>query len=523
MYNIIGSGNAGDADVSRIPWWKFIALGVVFFLWLCTESPGHNWGGDFSHYLLHAVNLVEGRPYADIGYIQNAFSFVGPAVYPPVFPVVLAPVYFFLGLDWIALKAVVVIAFSLALYLVTSLQGNKLGKMHQLAIIIFLALNPYFWWLKDQILSDFLFLLTGLAMLSLLDKRYIKEKGGYRDIKNKNWGFAVPMGLLLYLSFATREIGIVFIPAVLFFELFHFKKISLVTCVALLIFLGLAGIQSVGLKAPAADSEMNGRIAELARDQGVDGENVSNSDYFNLNITNMGKQVVRYASEMRVLWPETENIFVKTASWIAFLLALLVTFAAYIRAVLSGPGMLEVFVAGYLAVLVLFSGFQGLRYLVPLIPIFLFYAFTFHHQLLHSRYRKIMIVIAAFFAGTTAISYASSYDVYLDRQNHGITSPDATAFFEYVKDSTPEASTFLFQKPRVLSLLTRRSASAWPHNRDPEFLPGYVNAIGADYLVYSNIDQYGQSHPVDSVPLPGNKFSLEYNNDSFYVYKLNTR
>jgi len=521
MFTVIESGNTGDADVNRIPWWKFVTLGMVFFLWLCTESSGHNWGGDFSQYILHAVNLVEGRPYTDIGYIHNVFTFVGPDAYPPVFPAVLAPVYFLSGLDWVALKSVVILIFCLALYLVISLHGNSMSKVHQFAIIIIIALNPYFWGLKGQILSDFLFLLVCLVVLSLLDRRYIKVSDGYRDLKNRSWGFAVPLGLLLYLGFATREIGIVFIPAILCFELFHFKKISLVTCVALLIFLGLAGIQNAVLNAPEVDIEMSQRIAELAVDQGRNKTHFSHLDYFQLDLNNMVRQTVRYASEMRALWPETESDLVKAASWIAFLLALLFAFAAYIRAVLSGPGILEIFVAGYLAVLVLYAGFQGLRYLVPLIPIFFFYAFTLHHQLLRSRYRKLMIVIAALFAGTTAITYASSFYVYLERPGRGVTSPDAVGFFDYVKNSTPEASVFVFDKPRVLSLLANRSASAWPYIRDPEFLPGYMNAIGAGYLVYSNIDPGGHSYPVESISLPNDNFCLEYNNDSFYVYKLN--
>ena len=36
-----------------------------------TVREGHNWGGDFAQYILHARNIVEGRPYAQTGYIYN--------------------------------------------------------------------------------------------------------------------------------------------------------------------------------------------------------------------------------------------------------------------------------------------------------------------------------------------------------------------------------------------------------------------------------------------------------------------
>ena len=251
------SSNSSEADVSSIPWWLVATLCVVFFLWLLTTSPGHNWGGDFSQYIQHAINLSEGRSYAETGCIQNPFVFAGPAVYSPIFPITLVPVYLLFGLEWIALKAVVIAAFCLAMYFLVSLQGNKLNNVYQFAIIIFLALNPYFWWLKDQVLSDYNFLLICLLMLTILNKRYIKGADGYLDIKENSWGFAVLMGLFFYISFATREIGVVFIPTVLCFELFHFRKISLATSVAIIIFVLSVGFQHAMLKAPDKGVEAN--------------------------------------------------------------------------------------------------------------------------------------------------------------------------------------------------------------------------------------------------------------------------
>lgn len=519
MFNVIGLSKLNAIQMSEKQWWKPVTLGVVFILWVVTETSGHNWGGDFSQYIYHAINLVEGRPYADIGYIHNSFAFVGPATYPPVFSFLLAPVYLLFGFNLFAFKVVVVACFCLALYFSASLGEKKLDRVYQFAIIITLALNPYFWVQKDRILSDFLFLLICLLTLSVLNKRYIKAAAGYRDTKNKNWSFAVLLGLLLYLNFATREIGIVFIPAILCFELFHFKKISLVTCYALFIFVALYSLQSVSLKAPEANIEMNKRVAELAREQGKTKAFVSHTDFINLDITNILKQAVRYTAAMSGVWPGTRNIFVQVVSWVAFLIALLFACAGYIRAVLSGPGITEIFVAGYLAVLVLFAGFQGLRYFIPLIPIFFFYAYMFHQQLLHSRYRKTILTVAAIFIATTTITYAANYQTYLHQQNHGITSPETIALVDFIKKSTPEDSVFVFQKPRTLALLTRREVSAKPGNRGDEFLVKYMTAIGADYLVHSNIDWRGISHPVKPMSLPDDKFSLVYNNDYFYVYR----
>ncbi|NNM20044.1 MAG: hypothetical protein HKO55_02055 [Gammaproteobacteria bacterium] len=505
--------------MSRNSWWKILALCIVFFLWLFTVSPGHDWGGDFSQYILHAINLAEGRPYADIGYIRNVFSYVGPAAYPPVFPALLAPVYWVSGLDWLAFKAVVIAAFCAALFFATSLQGNKLSAAHQFAIIILLALSPYFWGLKDQVLSDFVFMMICMVMLALLDRRYLKEDVGFRDAQSSNWLFAIPMGLLLYLGFATREIGVVFIPVIVLFELIHFRKVSLVSSAAVVIFLGLAAIQSVSLEIPEADAELSQRVDELGIDQGYGETDIDNSNFFNLDPQRVFAKTLRYGSELGVLWPLADNAFVATAGWTALLLALGFALAGYVRGVLAGPGVLEIFVAGYLLVVVLYGGWQGLRYVVPLVPIFFFYAFVFHGQLLRSQYRKTAIAIATVFIGATSVSYASNYRAYISNHGDGVTSPDAVALFEYIKTSTPEASTFVFQKPRVLALLANRSASGWAGLKSAERLPDYMDAIGAEYLVYSNIDHRRTSHPVVSVSLPDGAFALEYSNERFYLYR----
>lgn len=540
MLNAFGNRSTSDTGVIGIPWWKIAALGATFFTYLFTASTGHDWSGDFSQYIHHAVNLVEGHPYSDIGYIYNPFMH-RPSAYPPLFPATLAPVYYFFGLNWVALKAVGIAAFCLAIYYAITLHGNRLGAIHQFAIIIVLALNPYFIRLKDQVLSEFVFTLICLLTLSVLAKRYSKVSGGYRDSRNKSWAYAVPMGLLLYLSYATREIGIVIIPAVLLFEIVYFRKISLVTCVAVLLFLLLAGMQNAWLKDPVVDVEMNQRITELAQEQGASmaQTQVSNIEYITLDIKNVVKQVVRYSADARQLWPDSGGAFIGAASWIAFILALLFASAGYIKAVFAGPGLLEIFVAGYIAALVLYGGYQGMRYIAPVVPILFFYAFQYHHYLLRSKYRKIMIAIAVLFLGTTTVTYASSYHAYLKMQDSGITSPDARALFEYVGESTPVDSSFIFGKPRVLALLTNRSVAGWPakpRKEDPEFLSKYMSAIGAEYLVYSYIDSEGNSHPISRIKPPeGNyqpmaqvippegNFQLEFKNDSFYIYKLDAK
>lgn len=59
-----------------------------------TIRPGQPWGDDFAMYILHAKNIASGKAYTDTGYIPNpGYAVLGPAAYPPLFPLVLSPVY----------------------------------------------------------------------------------------------------------------------------------------------------------------------------------------------------------------------------------------------------------------------------------------------------------------------------------------------------------------------------------------------------------------------------------------------
>ena len=72
--------------------------------YLLTIRSGHQWGDDFVQYLQHTLNLSTGQAYGDLGYIANPDRSIGPAAYPPVFPLLLLPVVSVFGVSFTALK-----------------------------------------------------------------------------------------------------------------------------------------------------------------------------------------------------------------------------------------------------------------------------------------------------------------------------------------------------------------------------------------------------------------------------------
>jgi 4-amino-4-deoxy-L-arabinose transferase-like glycosyltransferase len=139
--------------------WLTLLLITIAVFHAATVRQGHIWADDFAMYIHHAQNIVEGRPYAQTGYLFTSTALVGPRMYPPVFPLLLAPVVRFFGLNLIPMKFEQVIFFVLALVVICRYWQRELGGKYTLALAAILGLSPHFWAAKDNVLSDLPFLL----------------------------------------------------------------------------------------------------------------------------------------------------------------------------------------------------------------------------------------------------------------------------------------------------------------------------------------------------------------------------
>jgi hypothetical protein len=68
-------------------------LMIVGGFYLATMRQGHSWGDDFSMYIHHAKNIVEGVDYQATGYIYNPSRPIAPKTYPPILLLLLSPIY----------------------------------------------------------------------------------------------------------------------------------------------------------------------------------------------------------------------------------------------------------------------------------------------------------------------------------------------------------------------------------------------------------------------------------------------
>ncbi|MBP6342890.1 MAG: hypothetical protein KA403_03040, partial [Candidatus Omnitrophica bacterium] len=80
---------------------------VFFFIHIISLNDGHNWGDDFAQYILHALNLVEHKPYS-----ENIALDLWTVV-PPGFPLLLSSIIYWSGINFKILKFLNIVCWAL--------------------------------------------------------------------------------------------------------------------------------------------------------------------------------------------------------------------------------------------------------------------------------------------------------------------------------------------------------------------------------------------------------------------------
>ena len=327
-------------------WILLAAIGLFFVL---TIRPGLNWDGDNSMYIHHAKNIVEKIAYNDTGYIVNPSNpGIGPSTYPPVFPMLLASVYWAAGLNFYAMKVMTVVVFIFALFSIYLNFKNELPTVYNLAIIGTIGFNYYFWDFKDQILSDLPFLFFSYFCMYLVPLSL--------SIDTKRWesyGAAFLAGLFLYLSYGTRSIGIALLPAIVISGFVNDKKIKRQTITIFATFFVLAVVQNLFFH--------------------KDGSEGSYIDSFFLDADTIYSNFFIY---LKGFYEYFQNGYSDVLNKFIFLFLTIFSFFGFI--IRSRKfGIHEIFYVVYIAIILIWPENQGKRFLIPLLPLYLFYGFYF--------------------------------------------------------------------------------------------------------------------------------------------------
>jgi hypothetical protein len=479
-----------------------VALGALH---LATLRQGQEWGDDFSLYVAHARNLAEGRPYADTGYVYNrADPILSPRTYPPMFPLLLVPVYLVWGMNLTAMKIWGVLLFMALLGVLALLMRERLPFHYVIGCLTLFALNPYIWQQKDRLLSETPFMLFAYLSLVLAGRAWRQETGKGAFF----WGLAA--GMAAYLAFGTRTVGVVLIPSFIVCDWLRRRRI--------------------GVGSAAMVAAFFAGVAVQKRLLAVEGS------YLDQLLFDPALYVRIALSEVRALGYFLENGYSDAARLLLFacLCALACwTYLARLRDARSGAPVesgltaCELF-AVFNAFLLMFwpAAENERRFLVPVLPLFFLWAAEGLHRLSAASLRCLEMPIAAALALAVLLSYAGWYGRMDTGPIHdGVTSPEAVALFDWVQQHTDRGDVFLFQKPRAFALYTGRHSLSHHKADDAPRLARTLREHGANHVVvyYSSpFPIFQNSARLVETFIADNPSSFDqvYENRSFRVYRL---
>lgn len=493
-----------------------LALGAFYLL---TFVDGQNWSGDFSLYILHAQSLVEGRHYLDTGYLPNPVSqFVSPYGYPPVFPLLLAPLYAVFGLDLEVLKWMAVACFCISLWLAAKIFGRYLEQRWVFVLILVIGLNPYLWYFTNLIRADFTFTvfcyLSLFLMLLFLDTHRVQPEATGKKIKA-----SILIGCSMYLAYGTREIGIVLPLTLLTFDIVCQRRISLISISAFGVFALFAWLQHLWFSVSFIPEYVDENLKSLIGSQSAAVE-LTHLNFVDLNPRHILERVIGYRWALQGFWPTSSNSIINMLNELLFNLFSLLAVGGFIQALFRRITVLEIFLGGYIAVLLLFGAPATIRYLIPIFPFFLFYGFLFCQQTIFPWLPKLKYAVAG---GYCLLLALMSLPVMTSKEypqlERGITHPDAKAMFRFINEETATDDTIVFIKPRIMALMTQRQSATSPSRiyNAPESINRFFDALRADYYVDMHLETW--MLPLTNSEPPSRCFKTVFSNEHFVVYR----
>jgi hypothetical protein len=326
---------------------------------------------------------------------------------------------------------------------------------------------------------------------------------------------ALCLGLLMYLSFGTRTVGIVLFPTLVVCELVRMyaqpsripvtsafsrlrssvgaNRVSLVGAGGLLVALVLCTLQTVAM--PQAGS---GYLDQLS----------------NLSPQIILKNIHANSSSFSLIWENGRNEWVRRlGGGLLMILAVI----GYFRCNVPRVTPLGLGIVAYLAIVILWPGYSWVRAIWPALPAFVFY------MLVGSGFVARRVPRASALPAGIIVFTIGSYVSFYSGADFGpipdsIDSPKAKEMYAFVAAQTSETDAVLAWKPRGLALYSQRRASKLS-TRSPGEVLERAQAIGASLLVVRNDPTASETIFIKEIPALQQVFV----NDHWIVYRVGGR
>jgi 4-amino-4-deoxy-L-arabinose transferase-like glycosyltransferase len=464
-------------------------------------NTGHDWGDDFASYIAQAKSIINGTE--TIFYEQNSFTIynssqvIGPVVYPWGFPLILAPFYYFFGLNPFFLKIPSILCFLLFLMVFFVLIRKSFSSWEAILLVAIMAFNPVILNFLNNILSDIPFLFFSTLSVFLID-RFVS---GNQDDTFPSVKGAI-LGISIFLAVFIRTNGLVLLVTLLGCHIVHAiqhahspvgrKKRIVSYSIPYIVFTILWLLSLVVL--PSGESTYISPFSSFSF-IGVLKDNLPY--YFHL--------IESFFAGL----PSTQvvNGFLLAFLFVGILARLEKDYAIILYSVMA------------VAVLLVWPFRQGVRFIFPVIPFFLYFSFLGTRTVfsgIKGIYRKLgtasiyIFWIALFITFAIQSEQLVQSNLATGRYVSGPFDPASAAMFRYIQTQTPANSVIVFFKPRFMNLVTNRKSIM-------------INVCGqmtrGDFIVINKADS-GNQISGDEIGACNLKTTLTFENDGFEIYTL---
>ncbi len=462
----------------------YVCIGLILFLCLLinvdTLYNGHNWGGDFSQYIIHARNIIEGNNYG------NGIMLDNPVVYPPGYPLMIAPLIKAFGINFKILKLLNVFFWYAALFPIFMIMSKRLGKDIALLFILFLATSSNFFVFKQNILSDIPF----YCFVNYTIYYFVEHCALNHLSTPKEVAHFILFIVLMSCSFLIRSAGIILFAAAIVYYFFINKDLKK-SLIILLSWGGVFALQVIWM------GIHKGFFSQIIHDPAV------------FLMRSLKNSPIVFKSLFWFFCPGQTVLTEKLFSWgnvtISFMAPIIYCVIAGVfiyQASKKNLSYIGIFFLFYLSVLVVWSGFRSdiqgfVRFVYPIIV----FSFMFLYEVFGYLINKIFspkdkgalfkIIVKIFLTFLIFVNIFNIYGIY-QFNDDVLYRPENVQLFQWIRDNTQPDDHYMIWRPRPVALLTNRIGTVpWREDlRENISVYQRVKDLKIAYLIFSKyVDQ----------------------------------
>lgn len=471
--------------------WLAIILIVSALLGSSVLTHGHFWGDDFAAYIMQARSILNGNMEGFIEHntitITQSSTQLGPIAYPWGYPLILAPVYALTGLSPLGLKTPDVIFYLAFLIVLFLLMRRRVTQIESLLTVSLFAFNPMFLLFLDYIISDIPFLFFSTLSLYLLDLKFSSKK--------QNSAIqSIAIGVIFFAAYFVRTMGIILLASFFLYQGIQFlrnnQRIWLIKD-ALVVALSFGILWAItSLIFPNGQGSYFAQYAAFTR------ETIWH------NFTSYGSELSKFFI----------GVPLPTFIYASFLVFFLIGIWKRTEA----DSFFVLFMSLYFGLLLTWPEWQGIRFLFPLLPLFIYFSVRgmkfIGSQLVKGEqafvYTTLGLVSLLFLSSATMDAYNNLAG---GRAINGPFDQYSMEMYDFIKNETPKNSVIVFFKPRALRLMTDRDAIS---------VTQCDQLSRGDYIALSKKVEDNLQIPPEEIEACGLPLEAVFQNRRFIVYKI---